>query len=140
MSQHAIDLSRHHFKRHWKDLIVFGTWLHNDDQDDLEPCLVIIPAARKGYHPVCIALSAAFKYNDPKYCVKAAMLFNRDLGFEDNMQNVFKVSEAIHSHLRDLIVMPESPSIKQVNADARVSIGGKTTAVELIDYLPMPQA
>lgn len=138
--QPAIDLSRNHFMRPFKDLIVYGTWLFNSDQEDLEPCLVIIPAMRRRFRPAVIALSAAFKYNDGAYCARAAMVFNRDLGFEDNMQNVHKVADAIHSHLRDLIVMPESPSIKQVGADARVSIGGKNTSVEVIDYLPMPQA
>lgn len=139
--QPAIDLSRNHGgPRPWKDLVIYFTWLWNGDQEDMEPCMVIIPAARRRFRPAVVALSAVYKYNDAKYCVRAAMIFNTDLGFEDNMQNVHKVAEAIHSHLRDLIVMPENPTIKQVNADARVSIGNKTTSVELIDHVSMPQA
>lgn len=136
----AIDLSRTAFMRPFKDLMVAGTWLWNADQEDDEPCLCIIPATRRtGVRPVVVALSSAFKYDDAKYCLNAARLFNRDLGFEDNMQNVFKVAEAIHSHLEDLLSMPLNPVEALVGAHAVVNIGGKNQTVELMDYQPIIQ-
>lgn len=140
MTQPAIDLTRHHFIRPFKDIWVYGSWLFSNDMEDYEPCLVLIPASRRRFRPAVVALSAAFRYDDAKYCVRAAMIFNADLGFEDNMANVMKVAEAIHSHLGDLISMPENPTIRQVGADARVTIGGKTQTLEIFDHLPMPQA
>lgn len=139
--QPAIDLSRNHFVRPYKDLTVYGTWLWNDDQEDMEPCLVLIPAVRRnGFIPVCIALSSCFKYDSPIYLAHACKQFNRDLGFEDSMQNVHKVADAIHSHLRDLLTIPPNPTERVIVADARATIGGKTTTMELAEHQPMKQA
>lgn len=136
----AIDLSRTAFMRPFKDLMVFGSWLWNNDQEDHEPCLVILPSVRRtGIRPVVVALSAAFKYDDAKYCLNAARLFNRDLGFEDNIQNITKVADAIHSHLSDLVSMPINPVEAVVGAHAVVNIGGKNQTVELMDYQPIIQ-
>lgn len=131
----AIDLSRTHFVRPFKDLMVFGSWLWNDDQEDHEPCLVILPAVRRtGIRPVVVALTAAFKYSDENYCWKAACIFNRDLGFEDNNQNIAKVAAAIHSHLEDLLSMPMNPVEAVIGAHAVVNIGGKNETIALLDY------
>jgi hypothetical protein len=137
----AIDLSRHHFMREWKDLVIFGTWLHNEDQEADEPALVIVPRYRQsGYFPVCIALSAAFKYNSPKYLARVTPQFVLDLGFEDSLTNAHKVADAIHSHLRDLLTMPESPTTAIVVGEATMDVGGRKRSIDVLDYETLAQA
>ncbi len=137
----AIDLSRKHFQRQHADLLVVGTWVFNNDQEDHEPCLVIVPAVRRsGFKPVVVALSAAFKYDSPKYLAHASRQFNFDLGFEDNMANVHKIADAIHSHLRDLLTIPPNPTQVVIVADGRATIGGKTTTMELTEHQSIKQA
>ena len=136
----AIDLSRHSFMRPWKDLVVFGTWLFNDDQEDEEPCLVLVPRYRRaGFLPVVIALSSAYKYNSPKYLAHAARIFCKSLDLEDSLGEANKVAEAIHSHLQDLLTMPVSPTTAIVVADAVVTIDGKRRVIEVSDYTATPQ-
>ena len=83
----AIDLTRNHFMRELGDLVVFGTWVYNDEQEDTEPALVLLPRYRppSTVTPCVIALSAAYRYNDAKYCVHAAKGIAKALGFEDSM-------------------------------------------------------
>ena len=133
---HTLDLSRNHFVSPFRDLVVIGSWIFNEDQEDTEPCLVILPRHRPPHSvkPAVIALSAVHKYNDETYCVAAARVFNRDLGFSDDMANTHKVAEAIAMHLMDLIKMPENPTTAIVVADATVTIGGKTRTLELLDH------
>lgn len=137
----AIDLSRHHFVREWKDLCIVGTWLHNEDQEDDEPALVIVPRyRRRGYLPVCIALSAAYKYNSAKYLARASQQFCRSLGFEDSMANANKIAEAIHSHLLDLLSMPTSPTTSIILGEASMTMAdGVKRTVEFLDHTPTMQ-
>lgn len=139
--QPAIDLTRHAFVREWKDLCIIGTWLFNNDQEDYEPALVVLPRHRRyGFRPVVVALSAAFKYNSPQYLAHAARKFNADLGFEDSMSNANKVAEAIHSHLGDLVTMPNNPTQKFVVGEASFDLGGgQKRTIELLDYVPLAQ-
>jgi hypothetical protein len=131
----AIDLRRHHFMHPFKDIACFGSWLFNADQEDVEPCLVLVPRYRRnGFKPAVIALSSAFKYNDATYLARAAVIFNRDLGFADDLANAHKVADAINMYLGDLLSMPENPTTTVIGADATVTIGGKTRTVELLDY------
>lgn len=139
--QPAIDLSRKHFQRPHADLLVIGTWLWNNDQESHEPCLVILPAVRRsGYVPVVIALSACFRYDSPKYLLHACIAFNKALGFEDNAQNVHKLADAIHGHLRDLLTIPPNPTTAVVVADATVSSGGKSKTMEVVEHQSIAQA
>lgn len=140
--QYALDLTRHAFMRPYKDLVVFGTWLWNDDQEDTEPCLAIVPRYRRnGFTPVCIALSALHLYNSPKYMARASRQFNADLGFEDSMANWHKVADAIHEHMRDLIMMPENPIETVVVGEVTVSRNGnKETTGLILDHQSLAQA
>jgi len=137
----AIDLTRHAFMREWKDLVIFGSWIHNDDQEDDEPALVIVPRyRRRGYLPVCIALSAAYKYNSPKYLARASQQFCHSLGFEDSMANANKIAEAIHSHLLDLLSMPISPTTAIIMGEASMTmVDGVKRTVEFMDHAPTLQ-
>lgn len=137
----AIDLTRHSFMRPYKDLVVFGSWLHNEDQEDDEPALVIVPRYRqKGFLPVCIALSAIHLYNSPQYMARASRQFNADLGFEDSMANWHKVADAIHEHMRDLIMIPPNPVQAVVIGEVVIDDGEKKRTAEFLDYEQLAQA
>lgn len=140
----AIDLTRHHFMRPVGDLVIFGTWLYNEDQEDHEPALVIVPRYRRqGFRPCCVALSSAWKYNPehngPAYLARAAQLFVQNLGMEDTMSNAFKVAEAVQNHLSDLVSMPPNPTSSVVVADAQVILDGVRQHIELMDHISMKQ-
>ena len=141
MTKPALDLSRNHFVRPIGDLVCVGTWLMNNDQEDYEPCLVIVPRYRKsGFKPCVVALSVAWKYNEPQYLARASQIFTKMLGMEDCMSNAHKVGEIIHSHLGDLVKMPPNPTQSIVVADASYTVEGKTHSVELLDHKPLAQA
>ena len=138
----AIDLKRHHFMRELGDIVVFGTWVWSDDQEDTEPCLVLLPRYRppKSVVPCVIALSAAYLYNDAKYCVRAAKGIAKALGFEDSMSTTHRIADIIHSHLPDLIHIPVEPTTEQVTGEAVVNMGdGKKRTVQFLDHVPIMQ-
>lgn len=133
----ALDLSRHAFLRELGDMVVIGTWVFSEDQEDTEPALVILPRYRppSSVTPCVVALSAAYLYNDPKYCVRAAKGIAKALGFEDSMNRTHKIADILHSHLPDLVSMPVDPTEAVVVGEAQVNLGdGKQTTVELVDY------
>lgn len=138
----AIDLSRHHFMRELGDLVLFGTWVYNEDIEDTEPALVVMPRYRppSSVIPCVVALSAAYLYNDPKYCVRAAKGMAKALGFEDSMNTTHRIADILHSHLPDLVSMPTDPSVAIVVADGIIDSGdGSKKSVELLDYQQVKQ-
>lgn len=137
----ALDLTRHYLMRPYGDLVVVGTWIMNNDQDDYEPCLVVVPRYRKtGFKPCVVALSVAWKYNEPQYLARASQIFTKILGMDDCMSNAHKIGEAIHSHLGDLVKAPPSPTQSIVVADASYTINGKSHSAEIFDHKPLAQA
>jgi hypothetical protein len=141
----AIDLTRNHFSYPSGDLVCVGTWLWNDDQEDYEPCIVIVPRYRKnGFKPCVVALSSAWRYNPehggPRYLARASKLFLTALGMDDCMSNAYKVAEIIQNNLGNLLKMPPNPTTTIVGADATVTINGRTHTIELLDHVPMAQA
>lgn len=136
----AIDLTRHYFMRPMGDLVCFGTWIWNEDQEDHEPALVVVPRYRKdGFKPCCVALSASWKYNEPAYLARAAQWFVQQLGMADCMSNAHAVADIVHSHLGDLISMPPNPTSTIVVAEASVDIGGAKRTIELLDFDSLQQ-
>jgi hypothetical protein len=138
----AIDLTRHHFMRELGDLVLFGTWVYNDDQEDTEPALVLLPRYRppSTVVPCVIALSSAYLYNDAKYCVRAAQGIAKALGFEDSMSTTHRIADILHSHLPDLVSMPINPTVAVVVGEATVNLGdGGRRTVEFMDYEGMKQ-
>jgi hypothetical protein len=132
----AIDLTRHAFMRELGDLVLFGTWVFNDDQEDTEPALVLLPRYRppSSVVPCVIALSSAYRYDNPKYLVRAAKGMAKALGFSDSMTRTHKIADIIHSHLPDLISMPVDPSEIVTVADGIIDTGdGRKKAVELTE-------
>lgn len=108
-----LDLSRHAWIKEAGQLRIYGTWV-GPNIDESEPCLAIVPSMRRTSHetvrPAVVALSSAYRYDDPRYLLQAAVQFNKGLGFPDTMQDVMKVADAIYDHLDDLVVLPERPS------------------------------
>ena len=142
MRTHALDLTRYHFKRDLGDLTLYGTWLYNEDQEDTEPAIVIVPRFRQlnGSKPIAIALSSAFKYNDPRYLVHVAARFAQQLGFDDSMTTTHKLATVIHDHLLDLIKMPVEPTNAVVAGEATLDMGnGVKKTVEFMDHEPQAQ-
>lgn len=136
MRKPAIDLTRYQFMRELGDLAIYGTWLWNEDQEDTEPCLVVIPRYRKvGFKPVVVALSSAFRYNSPRYLARVSGTFARTLGFADDLTNARKIATLIHDHLLDLLTMPVDPTDAKVVGEANVEIGGRKRTVELLDHV-----
>ena len=135
MAKPAIDLTRYQFKRDVGDLTIYGTWVFNEDKDGTEPCLVLIPRYRtRGFKPVVVALSAAFKYNDPRYLARVAGPFARSLGFEDGMTVANNIATAIHDHLLDLLKMPNDPTDAIVVGEATIDMGGRKRTIEVLDH------
>lgn len=138
----AIDLTRFHFMRELGDLVVIGTWVMNNDQEDTEPALVLLPRYRppSSVKPCVVALSAAYLYNDPKYCVRAAKGMAKALGFEDSMTTTHRIADILHSHLPDLVSMPVDPAKAVVVGEATVDMGnGRKRTVEFMDYEAVKQ-
>lgn len=139
---HAIDLTRFHFMRELGDIVVFGTWVFNGDQENTEPCLVILPRYRRpsSVRPCVVALSAAYLYDDPRYCVRAAMVFAKNLGFADSMTTTNKIATILHDQLPELLKMPLDPKVGVVTGEAVVNFGdGRKKTVEFVDYDQLKQ-
>lgn len=139
---HAIDLTRHAFIRELGDMVLFGSWVMNDDQEDTEPCLVLVPRYRppSSVKPCVIALSSAYLYDNPKYLVRAAKYIAEALGFEDSMTRTHKIADIIHSNLPDLISMPVDPQQAVVGAYATLNSGdGTSKTIELLEFEQVKQ-
>lgn len=140
----AIDLTRHAFVRELGDIRLYGTWLYDAEEDDDEPALVLVPAHRSahGVVPCVVALSAAFKYDNPRYLAARSLQFARVLGFEDTeLSTAQKIGTIIHDHLLDLIKMPENPTEAIAGATANVDFGdGRRRTLEIMDHVPIAQS
>lgn len=137
----ALDLTRHHFKREMGDITVFGTWLYNADEDESEPCIVLLPTYRiLDVKPCVIALSSAFRYNDPRHLARAAAIFAENLGFHDSLTARFKVADLILDHLDQLVKMPVDP-VQAIKVGEAVLYDGDTKrTLEVMDYEQTRQA
>lgn len=140
--QPVLDLTRHHRLIPSGDLVLLLTWIHNPDQDDYEPCMVIVPRYRKKgtYKACCVALSSAWQYNEPAYLAMASRRFAKMLGMDDNMSTVHKIGELLYSNLGELLKTPPSPTQSIVVADATYTVNGRTYSAEVLDHQPLAQA
>lgn len=143
-AQPAIDLTRYAWVRELGDIRLYGTWLYtpqDDNSDEYEPCLVLVPAHRRyGVVPCCVALSAAYRYTDPRHLAAVSLEFARTMGFESNLMTAAnKIGGIIHDHLLDLIKMPENPTETVVGAYGQISDGHRTQTVEILDHVPIRQ-
>lgn len=140
-AQHAIDLTRHHFKKDRGDLSMFGTWLWNDDQEAHEPALVIVNRYNpRAFKPCVVALSAAYKYNDARYMARIASAFTSLLGLQDGLVTAHKLALFIEDHLNDLLLMPPNPTTTIVVADAIIDSGRRKMSAEIVEHVSLKQS
>lgn len=130
----ALDLTRYWWRKEVHDLMLYATWIYNEDQEDTEPALVILPRYRKGAPPVAIALSSAFKYNSPAYLARAAGIFAQRMGFEPTITNAHRIAMVIDDHIGDLLMMPVDPTQAVQVGEAVVHDGGARKTVGIMDY------
>lgn len=135
----AIDLTRFAFVRELGDIRLYGTWMHHDEDDEDEPCLVLVPAFRSAYVPCVVLLSSAYLYTDPRYLAGVSLEFAQALGFDNALTAASKIGGIIHDHLLDLIKMPENPTEAVVGAYGQITDGRRTQTVEIIDHVPTQQ-
>ena len=128
-----LDLTRYAFRREVGDLTIYGTWVPRPD-DDSEPALAIVPRFRVIGCPAVIALSSAYKYNDPAYLARAAHVFTQALGVAAGVNDTLKIASLIDDHLSDLISMPPEPTQAVAVADAVIEIGGRKRTVEVLEH------
>lgn len=135
--RHAIDLTQYLFKREKGQLALYGAWLWNDDQESHEPALVVVNAADPHkFKPCVVALSAAYKYNDPVYLAHVAKEFVHLLGLQDSMAMAYQVALFIEDSLGDLLTMPPMPTTQVVVADASIGSGLRRKGFEIVDHVP----
>lgn len=129
MRQHFLDLSLQHFHRQVGDLTVTGTWVGTDE---LEPAIVIQPAYRRA-KPCIIALSAAYKYDDPRYLAHSARAFGRIMDLTDDMATTARLADLIHESLPDLLKIPPAPTTERVVGEVEVQAAdGSRTSFDMI--------
>ena len=135
----ALDLSRTHFKRKAGDITVYGTWLYDPEQDEAEPCLVLMPTFRvHAGRPCVIALSSAYKYAEPVYLAHVAAHFVSVLGFEASMATANRIANLIYDHLGDLINIPPDPTEAIVVGQSVIThANGSRENVEIVDHEPL---
>lgn len=140
MNGHVLDLTRYHFRRQSGDITLYGSWLR-DEEGGWEPALVLVPTHQKVSYertrPCCIALSSAYRYDEPSYLLQRAMEFNRALGFTDTLSNVHRLASLIYDNLQELIELPPRPVREiYVGADAVMTDqdSGRTVEAEILEY------
>lgn len=133
----AIDLTFHAFRRQKGQLAMYGTWLYNEDQESHEPALVVVNAANPRKFPPCvIALSAAYKYNDPVYLAQVCKEMVPLMGLEDDMRTAYEVALFIEDSLGDLLAMPPMPTKAVAVADGTIGSGLQRRGFEIVDHVP----
>jgi hypothetical protein len=141
----ALDLTRHHFVRELGEFRLYGTWYYaptDDNSDDTEPCLVLVPAVRSVTKPCVVLLQHAYKWTNPRYAAQMSLEFAKTLGFDSNvMATATRIHGMIFDHLLDLITLPEDPTETVVGASGSVKFGGgPSRSIELLDHIPIAQA
>lgn len=136
----VLDLTKRHFTRELGDITVIGSWI-GTEHEEAEPCIVLMPTYRIAFDgvqlrakPCCVALSAAYLYDNPRYLLSRAMEFSQAMGFEDSMTRTHKIAEILHESLDDLCRMPEKPVFGSVvAADATLThANGRTETLEIL--------
>lgn len=141
----ALDLSRYHFVRELGEFRLYGTWYYeptDDNSDEYEECLVIVPSVRTIHMPCVVRLQDAYLWTNPRYAAQMSLEFAKTMGFDSNlMSTASKLHGIIFDHLLDLIQMPPNPTEAVVGASGSFKVGdGPSRSVEILDYLPIPQA
>lgn len=128
--KHALDLTRHHFRKRHGDITVYGTWWLADDSGP-RPCLVLIPTNGQSWQrstPCVVPLNQAWVWSeeigDPIRAAKTAIEFVDALRQPPSMQSAFRVRGIIIDHLDELVGMPPMPNdmrVETVIGEAKVT-------------------
>lgn len=137
----VLNLSRNHFVRAVGQLVVVGSWIWSEDQDAYEPCLaVMLRYRRTGNKPFVIALSSAYKYDDPVYMAHVVKQLIENFGLTGEVAVAYDMATMIDDHLSDLISMPPNPTSAIIVADGTVGADGQKRNIEIVEYVNKPQA
>lgn len=143
-----LDLTVRHFTRELGEITVIGTWI-GATHESTEPCIVLLPTFRQALQvtasgvqqravPCCIALSSAYRYDDPRYLVARAKQFTQAMGFADSLTRAHRIAEIIHDSLDDLCRMPEQRPVlgSYVGAEATLTDeGGRKRTLEIVTHV-----
>lgn len=126
----TINTAKAHKVRNIGDITLIFTWVNG------ERAMVLIPNQRRNAPWYIVMDSAAWKYNEPRYLAKQAVVASEVLGMDGQAA---RIGGMIHDHLDDLVRMPSSPpdqlskatfgSLKMM-ADGR-EIGGEELRVQV---------
>jgi hypothetical protein len=133
----ALDLTRYHARHQRGDLAVFLTWHGND----LEPCLVIVPAHYEGHErvtPCIVPQKAAWIWSealgDGAHCARTSYQFCEFLRINPDPMDCIRITSIIREHIGDLLSIPPAPFETVVVADAiRRDSDGKERYSEIVD-------
>lgn len=131
-----LDLTRRAWVHQRGDILVVGTWWMGERDEDVEPCLVLLPSHRRLAAPLppVVTMSGAYLWTDALYTVEKARDFLDVLGMTENATNVMRIAEIVTDHIRDLFAMPPLPGAgSTVVADATMLdiSSGKTLQAEI---------
>lgn len=131
-----LDLTRQHFTYVIGDIMLVGSWWMGETDQEIEPCLVLLPAYRRIAAPLppVITLGGAHHWTDKDYALNKACDFLDLLGMSKSVTNIQRVVEIILSHLRDLFTIPPMPGAGTVVvADATITgEDGRTRHAEIV--------
>lgn len=112
------------------DVVCSFQWVND------EPAMILWPKVRRtlanGAYVIC--LSAAYKYADTGYLVRAAFEAAQTMGFEESRMTAMKIADIIIEGLPDLVEMPPTPqSWKEQKAEEQIGemlikVNGETIA------------
>ena len=114
----VIDTRKAHLVRQHGDITAVYTWINE------ERALVLIPTYRKQAGWYIVADSAACKYDDDHYLMRAAVKACDVMGFGESAGTAFHIARIIHEGLGDLVLMPpEPPDVVEEAVKAMKRIG-----------------
>jgi hypothetical protein len=112
------------------DITVAGQYVNG------EPALLLWPSHRTlGVTPVAIALSSAYKYDEPAYLARASRKYAGLMGFDEtDIAACHRIATVIHDHLLDLINMPPEETELVTLGEAHIQVnGGQKRIVEMTE-------
>lgn len=131
-----LDLTRQHFTYVIGDIMLVGSWWMGETDQEIEPCLVLLPAYRRIAAPLppVITLGGAHLWTDQDYAISKAGDFLDLLGMQRSVPNIKRVVEIILMNIRDLFTIPPLPGAGTVVvADATITgEDGRTRHAEIV--------
>lgn len=119
------------------DFVVSYQWVND------EPAMIIWPKIKRTLTngAFVLALSSAYKYDDPQYLIVQSIEAVKYLGFEPLKSTVHKMADIIIEGLPDLVMMPpakpmEKPKNQEIAGEMIIKVDGRTI---MHDEVTMPE-